>query len=68
MFIFILNDKSSGSKDFESNIKLEVFPNPLINTINVRSSSIMNSIEIFEKIWGKDRFNNKHHNKGVDDL
>lgn len=46
--VYILNDKSSGSQDFESNIKLEVFPNPLINTINVRSSSIMNSIEIFE--------------------
>jgi sugar lactone lactonase YvrE len=50
--VYILNDKSSGSQDLDSNIKLEVFPNPLINNINVRSSSTMNSIEIFE-ISGK---------------
>jgi DNA-binding beta-propeller fold protein YncE len=51
--IYILNDKSSGSRDFDSNIKLEVFPNPLINTINLRSSSIINSVEIFEVSSGK---------------
>jgi sugar lactone lactonase YvrE len=46
--VFIQNDINSSLIDSELEVNLEVYPNPVMNTINISSTSLINSVEIFD--------------------
>jgi len=46
--VLIFNDQSSSIDDQVHKIDVEVYPNPINNSINVRSTSMLQSIEIFD--------------------
>lgn len=46
--VFVLADQSSSIDDQVNKMDLDVYPNPITNSINVRSRSILQSIEIFD--------------------
>jgi len=46
--IIIFNEKSSSISDVENKVNIDVYPNPLNNSVNVSSTSILTSIEILD--------------------